>query len=342
MNGFDDMLDNISHKVHIIDIPIMRNIMLFSDLKVLFLLILIFKKNKFSMVHSVSPKAGLLCCISAWITRIPIRLHTFTGQVWLTKKGLFRWVLKLFDRLVVMLNTNILIDSFSQQNFLIEEGVLSSELSSVIGLGSISGVDINRFIPSMSQKKMIRNKFGIESNKIVLMFLGRLKREKGVIELAKAFNEVFKINKNIILFIVGQDEESLKQELQLILHSCSDSVRFIGFTKNPEQFMSASDIFVLPSFREGFGNVIIEAACCGVPSIASNIYGLNDAVIDGETGILTSVASKSSLKDAMIKLINDKKLRISMGKKARVRAINFFSQESITIAIVKLYKTLLK
>ena len=123
------MLDNISSKVNAINLPIERNINLFSDLRVLLLLISIFYKNGFSLVHSVSPKAGLLSAIAAWATRIPNRLHTFTGQVWVTKKGVSRWFLKLLDKIIVMLNTNILVDSFSQQYFLIKEGVLSKDLS---------------------------------------------------------------------------------------------------------------------------------------------------------------------------------------------------------------------
>ncbi len=121
LNGNRSILDNISYKVNVISLPIERNISLFADLKALFLLISVFYKNRFSLVHSVSPKAGLLTSIAAWIARRPNRLHTFTGQVWVTKKGVNRWFLKLLDRIIVMLNTNILVDSFSQQDFLIKE-----------------------------------------------------------------------------------------------------------------------------------------------------------------------------------------------------------------------------
>jgi len=341
MNGCEDVLDNISSKVNIVNLPIKRNIMLFLDLKALFMLISVLHKNKFSLVHSVSPKAGLLSAISAWIVRIPNRLHTFTGQVWATKNGVSRLILKLLDKLIVALNTDILVDSHSQKDFLIRENVLCKNFSNVIGSGSISGVDANRFFPSLGQKELVRNKLNININDVVLLFVGRLKSEKGIVRLVNSFNKICKTNKNVTLLVVGQDEEGLQEELIASLNMCVESIRFIGFTKNPEQYMMASDIFVLPSLREGFGNVVIEAACCGIPSIVSDIYGLNDSIVDGETGLLSSVNSHKSLEDAMVRLIKDDNLRIKMGEKARIRAIKFFSQDYITKEILKLYRSLL-
>lgn len=336
------MLDNISAKAKIVNLPIMRNIKVFADLKALFFLILIFQKNKFSLVHSVSPKAGLLCAIASLLTFVPNRIHTFTGQVWATKKGFFKYALKLFDKLIVALNTNILVDSYSQQDFLINQKILSNSASFVLGSGSISGVDTIRFSPSLSQRKIIRDRLHIGDSNVVLLFLGRLKREKGVIKLAHAFKEVIKKNKNVTLLIVGQDEEDLKKELLISFNLCMDFVKFIDFTKNPEDYMNAADILILPSYREGFGNVIIESACCGIPSIVSNIYGLNDSVIDGETGLVTSDNSIESLQEAIAKLITNNNLRLKMGKKALARGVEFFSQELISLELINFYKRLLK
>ena len=336
------MLDNISVKAKIVNLPIMRNINIFADLKALFFLILIFQKNKFSLVHSVSPKAGLLCAISALLTCVPNRIHTFTGQVWATKKGFSRYTLKLFDKLIVVLNTNILVDSYSQQKFLISENILSNCASFVLGSGSISGVDTIRFSPSLSQSKIIRDSLHIDNSNVVLLFLGRLKREKGVIKLAHAFKEVINKNKNVTLLIVGQDEDDLKKELLMSFNLCMDFVKFIDFTKNPEDYMNAADILILPSYREGFGNVVIESACCGIPSIVSNVYGLNDSIIDGETGLVTSDNSIKSLQDAIVTLVTNKNLRLKMGENALARGVEFFSQEILTLELINFYKRLLK
>ena len=342
LNTNRSILDNISNKVSFISLPIERNINLFSDLRALLLLISIFYKNGFSLVHSVSPKAGLLSALAAWTNRVPNRFHTFTGQVWMTKKGMNRWFLKLLDQIIVMLNTNILVDSFSQQDFLIEQGVIPKDLSIVLGSGSISGVDFNRFKPSKVHRDLIRNQLNIKDDCVIFLFIGRVKKEKGISELVQAFKNVSEQHSDVALLIVGPDEEGLKNELISCLGTCKEIVRFIDFTKMPEKYMAASDIFVLPSYREGFGSVIIEAASSGLPSIGSNIYGLSDAIKDKQTGFLVPVRSSKLLEEAMLKLAKNDKLRNEMGSNARKRAIYLFSQENITLELLQLYKRLIK
>jgi len=334
-------LENISSKVSFVSIPIERDIRLLSDLKALFKLILIFKNNEFEIVHSVSPKAGLINAIAAWICNIPNRIHTFTGQVWVTKKGFNRWLLKQMDKIIVLMSTCLMVDSFSQQNFLINEGVLTNNNSFVLGKGSISGVDINRFTPSNTYRANVRKKLSISHDSFIYLYVGRLKKEKGIIELVEAFKSICKKHDNLTLLILGTDEEKLKTDLLSRLSMCSDFVRFVDFTNSPEKYMAASDVFVLPSYREGFGSVIIEAASCELPSIGSNIYGLSDAIIDGETGLLVPVRSIKFLESAMLKLIDNDLLRKNMGAAARQRVASHFSQEMITKEILQLYKRLI-
>tara|TARA_B110000238_G_C16116615_1_gene435165 strand:- start:199 stop:1227 length:1029 start_codon:yes stop_codon:yes gene_type:complete len=341
MKDNNNLLDNISDEVKIINLAIVREINLFSDLFALFQLILIFRKNNFSLVHSVSPKAGLLSAIAAWAVRVPIRLHTFTGQVWVTKKGISKWILKLLDKLIIALNTKILVDSISQEEFLIKENLLNARDALVLGSGSLSGVDLQRFKPSIKQRKAVRHELNISSDCIVFLFLGRIKKDKGVFELAKSFKNISLNNNNIALLIVGPDEDNLVQKLSDILDFSIEYTRFIDFTKTPEKYMMASDIFVLPSYREGFGSVIIEAASCGIPSIGSDIYGLSDAIQGDETGILIPVMSEKDLEEAMIKLLNNNNLRIKMGEMAYHHAKDNFSQDKITMLLIKLYKELL-
>jgi len=341
LNGDHSILDNISNKVNIVNLPIKRDISLLSDLKSLFLLIVVFYKNRFSLVHSVSPKAGLLTAIAAFIVRIPKRLHTFTGQVWVTKKGVGRWFLRLLDKVIVVLNTNIIVDSFSQQDFLIKENVLSVNSSIVFGCGSISGVDVDHFQPSKIYRSLIRQQLNIKNDCLIFLFVGRLKKEKGIFELVEAFRGISASHDNVALLIVGPDEEGLKKELNESLGLCKEFTRFINFTKEPERYMAASDILVLPSYREGFGNVVIEAASCGLPSIGSNIYGLIDAIKSGETGLLVPAKSSRLLEGAMLKLTDNNKLRNEMSLNARERATRYFSKDSITLEILKLYKELI-
>jgi len=333
----DDILDWVPDDVEIIGIPICREINLISDLKVLFLLIRLFYKSNYLLVHSVSPKAGLLAMLASFMTKIPVRLHTFTGQVWATKYGIGKNLLRWLDRLINALATIVLIDSHSQQDFLIENKVVKKTSSIVLGEGSISGVDLDRFRADPVIREQVRLDLTTPENIIVFLFLGRIKKEKGILELAEAFSRVHQKYKNTALWIVGPDEDSLYPKLERIT-----GIRLIPFTNSPERYMAASDVLCLPSYREGFGSVIIEAGACGVPSIGSNIYGLNDAIVDGETGILIPLKSVTELENAMELLVDDSKLRHKMGEAARERSVSIFSQNILTEQLVDLYKSLLQ
>ena len=332
-----DLLNWVPDNVEVIDMPISREINLISDLKVLFLLIKLFYKSNFSLVHSVSPKAGLLAMLASFMTQVPVRLHTFTGQVWVTKHGIGKRLLRWLDRLINSLATIVLIDSRSQQDFLIENKVVKKTSSIVLGEGSISGVDLDRFRVDPIARKQIRLDLETPDNAIVFLFLGRIKKEKGILELVKAFSRLHQKHKNTVLWIAGPDEDFLHPKLEKIAGIC-----LIPFVNFPEKYMTASDVLCLPSHREGFGSVIIEAGACRVPSIGSNIYGLSDAIVDGETGILIPLKSVSGLENAMELLVNDSKLRHKMGKAAQERSASIFSQEILTEQLVDLYKSLLQ
>lgn len=326
----------LPESVKVVDIPIMRNISLFYDLKALILLISLFNRSSFSLVHSISPKAGLLTMLSSWVVRVPVRLHTFTGQVWATKQGVGRALLRLLDQLISTLATTVLVDSHSQRKFLLDNKVVTFSSSFVLGEGSISGVDFFRFKIDHVTRKKIRSDLGVTNSTVVLLFVGRLKREKGVLELAEAFSNMHGQFQNTALWLVGPDEDQLQSKLEKV-----EGVRLIPFTKMPEQYMAAADILCLPSYREGFGSVVIEAAACGIPSIGTNIYGLDDAIVDGETGILVPAKSISHLQAAIQLLIEDKNLRQKMGKAAHARALVKFPQRRLTEHLLALYKELL-
>ncbi len=337
VKGQSNFLDWVPKNVKILDIPISREINLINDFTVLLLLIKLFYKSNFILVHSISPKGGLLGMLASFITQVPIRLHTFTGQVWATKSGISRFVFRWLDRLINSMATVVLIDSHSQQDFLIENKVVKKTSSIVLGDGSISGVDLNKFKVDPIIREQIRVDMGTQNNTVVFLFLGRIKKEKGVLDLAKAFSRLRQKCKNIALWIVGSDEDSLHSELEKI-----PGISLVPFTNFPEKYMASSDILCLPSYREGFGSVVVEAAACGVTSIGYNIYGLSDAIINGKTGILTPLKSITKLENAMQLLLNDSNLRNKMGEAARERSISKFSQDVLTKHLIDLYKELLQ
>jgi glycosyltransferase involved in cell wall biosynthesis len=327
--------------VPVVQIGIKREISIFSDAKTVIELYALFRRKRYDIVHSVTPKAGLLSMIAGYLANVPVRIHIFTGQVWVTRKGLSRWFLKTLDRILVLCATHILVDSRSQRDFLIEQGVVSNKKSSVLADGSICGVDTDKFSPNVEARKRIRKEYGISESDVVFLYLGRLNRDKGLLDLAHSFNEVCSKYDNTHLVIVGPDEQGVGEEVESICASCKQKVHIAGYTDVPEQYFASADVFCLPSYREGFGVVIIQAASAGIPSIGTKIYGVVDTIEDGKTGLLYHPRDVDGLTSKMIEMIKRPDLRKMMGTNARIRASEKFSKGIATKALVDYYKSLL-
>ena len=311
------------------------------DLVTLCQLVSLFRRERFDLVHTIMPKTALLGMLAARLARVPHRIHTFTGQVWATRSGWKRWLLKLIDRSVIALASEVMIDSPSQRDFLIREGVLPAGKGIVIGQGSICGVDERRFHPDASYRARLREQLNIAPSDRVILFLGRLNRDKGTLELAQAFNDIARCREGVVLVWVGAEEEVSFERLQALCAEHKHKMRRVAYTTTPEHYMAMADIFCLPSHREGFGQVIIEAGACGLPTVASRIYGITDAVEDGITGCLTPVGDVSALFEALLNLIDAPDLRTTMGQAARQRASQVFASDAITEGWQALYRKLL-
>ena len=324
-----------------IPLAIERKVSPWRDLLVFTQLVILFRRERFDLVHSIMPKSGFLSMLAGWLAGVPVRLHTFTGQVWVTKRGWKRNVLKLFDRLIASFATQVLVDSPSQRDFLVAEGVLSQGKGIVIGCGSICGVDEHRFHPNERARDVVRAELSIGSEQTVILFLGRLNRDKGILDLAAAFADIAPQRADVVLVLVGAEEDVPFTQVQEICGAHRERLRRVSFTPDPERYMAAADIFCLPSYREGFGQVIIEAGASGVPTVASRIYGITDAVEDGKTGLLFPVGDVAALTQTLLKLITDRELRQRMGEAARVRALELFPSQKITREMLGLYGALL-
>lgn len=335
----DDFSDVASENIRFVHIPFSRNPDPLNDLACLAGLTRFFKTEKFDAVHSITPKAGLLVMLAGWFAGIKVRMHTFTGQVWATKTGISRFLLKMLDRFFAGLATHVFVDSASQRDFLLKEGVIRADNSEVLGAGSISGVDTVRFAPNADMRRRTREELGFASQEIVFLFLGRLKCDKGVLTLANAYRSISKEYPGARLLIVGPDEEGLRDHL--VFQCPGAPIVFVGHTDEPEKYMNAADVFCLPSLREGFGSTIIEAACAGIPAIASRIYGITDAVVDGKTGILHDPSRMDDLAKCMERLSKNPGLREAMGAAARARALKEFPKERLTEALREVYRRML-
>lgn len=328
--------------VEFIDVSIERKISPFKDLISLFKLIHFFRSHDFTLVQSITPKAGLLSMLAAWICRVPIRVHVFTGQVWVTRSGFSRWYLKSFDRLIAILATSLLADSPSQKQFLVDEGITSVLNIQVLADGSICGVDTSRFKPNAEVKKNIRAQLGIPEEAVVALFMGRLKRDKGVLDLASAFGGLEPSFSSLYLIFVGPDEDGLREQILHLASLGRNQVRFSGHVNNPEDFIAAADFLCLPSYREGFGLVTIEAAAVGIPTLASRIYGITDAIIDGVTGLLHEPGDLAGIAEGLRVMTAISETRISMGDAAQKRALELFTTSRIVNAQLSYYKSLIQ
>lgn len=323
--------------VEVHHIPFSRRVSLGTDLKSLLKLTALVLKIRPTVIHSITPKAGLLAMLAGFIARVPNRWHTFTGQVWATKQGFVRSVLKAFDRLLVLLASKVFADSASQCRLLRDERVVRDDQIGMLGSGSIAGVDIKKFCLDALHRGEWRQQMGTDANACVFLFVGRLVKDKGMFDLIRSFIELSTTVCDIELWVVGPDEEGLLQTLQKLAEGCRAPIRWSDATPTPEHFMAAADVLLLPSYREGFGSVVIEGAACGIPAIAYRIDGVVDAVADGISGLLVELGKTAAFVSSMRRLAIDKELRMRLGHQARERAVRDFSSEGVTNAWLDFY-----
>lgn len=315
-----------------VNFPIKREPSIWDDFLCLIKLIRIMSVEKYDIVHTFTPKAGFIGQIASFFSCVRLRFHTFTGQVWATQTGFSRFFLKSLDKVTAYLATSVLVDSPSQESFLIDNTVVSRCKSKVLGKGSISGVNLSQFQYSLEKSDKIRTRLKLSGNEFIFLYAGRLKKDKGVPELLTAFKNVAK-KVPAVLVIVGVDEDGLLPEVNR-----TKGVIFCGFSDDISAYFSAADLLCLPSHREGFGNVVIEAAACGLPTLASRIYGLSDAIVDNETGVLHRVNDADDIERKMLYLCQNKRQLEMMSERALQRVYTEFSERFIVEEFIKFYE----
>jgi len=325
---------------HIVGIE--RGISILKDVKGVLGLRRYFNEMHFDAVHSVTPKAGLLTALAGSMERVPIRVHIFTGQVWANKKGFSRWLLKLMDKIIANLDTHILVDGEGQRRFLIKNRVVSESKSLVLGKGSISGVNLNRFSPSSEARNSVRTELNISEGTIVFVFLGRLNHDKGMFELLLAFDRLAKEYKSVYLLLVGRDEENISDHFSEYDHIApKENFCYFGPTNEPQRLLQAGDVFVLPTYREGFGSSVIEASALGLPVICSDAYGVMDAMVDGVTGLRCRVGDSESLYRAMLSYVENPELIKQYGEAGRRRVAADYDGANMSRLWVEFYRRIL-
>lgn len=287
--------------IHYFPVKMKRGISI-AGIKAMFKMIKIFKREKFDLIDYTTPNASLYASFAGTFAKCPIRLYSQGGIRYLGFSGVLRVIFKFIEKITCFFSTHIRPVSISNLDFGISEGLYNSEKCSVIWNGSACGVDLNKFDVSEKEKYRaeIRSKYNLKDTDFVFGFVGRITRDKGINELISAFKGILDHKSNAYLMIVGRpdNDNTIDKELYAWAKS-SENVIFTGYTSTVEKYFSAMDVFVFPSYREGFGMVVAEAQAMGVPVIVTNIPGPVDAMIDGETGLIVKDKDTSSLRKAM-------------------------------------------
>lgn len=291
--------------VKVIEVPMERHISMFRDLKSLMRMISVFRKEKPFMVHSMTPKAGMLCMLAAWITRVSCRVHTFTGLVWPTSTGLKRRILIATDWLTCACATHIIPEGRGVMNDL--QSHITKKPMKVLGYGNVRGVDMEKFSRRQEVEDMAK---GINTEGIfTFIFVGRIVGDKGINELVSAFAELHKKYEKTRLLLVGRFEKELdplKAETLNVIDKHT-SIELLGPKYGDEllAYYAASDCFVFPSYREGFPNTVMEAGAMGLPSIVTDINGSREIIMDGKNGVIIPSKDVEALYHAMEEMITN-------------------------------------
>lgn len=328
--------------VRTIAIPMERHISIFKDFKALIKMIGVFRREKPSMVHSMTPKAGMLCMLAGWLTRVPVRVHTFTGLVWPTSTGLKRKILMLTDRITCACATHIIPEGEGVKSDLISGRITKKPLK-VLGYGNVMGVDMNRF---SRRPEVIKIAEGIrDESMFTFVTVGRIVRDKGINEMIAAFQKLQEKDKNVRLILIGGYEDQLDPISEESRKAIRDNkgIDAVGRKSGDEllAYYAAADCFVSASYREGFPNTVLEAGAMGLPCIVTNINGSREIIKDGENGMIVPSQDAEGLYNAMKIMMNSKAERESMAKNARKMIADRFEQGFVRKCLYDFYDTIL-
>lgn len=328
----------IRENVRTIPIAMERRISFIKDIISLFRLIFVFHKEKPWMVHSITPKAGLLSMIAAWICRVPVRIHTFTGLIFPTAQGILKKTLILTDKLTCFCATHINPEGKGVMNDLKKYQITAKPMF-LIANGNINGVDINYYSRTQEiEKQSLNLKY---DGYITFCFIGRIVKDKGIHELLTAFCNIHSQNKLVKLYILGRFEEqdAINEADKEIILKHKD-IHYVGYQKNIRPYLCASDILVLPSYREGFPNVVLQAGAMGVPTIVTDINGCNEIIQHSINGLIVPPKDSNALSNAMLSFIENP-AQIHLMRPACIQRVNqLYRTELIWEALLNKYKEL--
>lgn len=351
ISGEDEHLREVANREQVRTIPLtmQRAIRPFHDLVSLWQLYWLFKKERPQIVHSITPKAGLLSMVAAKMAGVPIRMHTFTGLIFPSRSGFMQKLLIKMDQLLCWAATHIYPEGNGVKQDLIHYGITSKPLK-VLANGNVNGIDLEFFSStqvSPEQKEQLQQELGLQPNDFVYIFVGRLVGDKGINELITAFNSPLfwrGVGGEAKLLLVGPFEselDPLQPETLKVIESHPNIIS-VGFQSDVRPYFAVSDCLVFPSYREGFPNVVMQAGAMGLPSIVTNINGCNEIIVEGENGTIIPVKNVPALVEAMQKMCSDKAYYEQLQQNARVMIQSRYEQQVVWEALLEEYRRVLE
>jgi len=346
VSGQDVHLENVKNreKVLTVDVPMYRTISPFKDFVSLVKLYLLFKKEKPLIVHSITPKAGLVSMAAAFFAGVPIRIHTFTGLLFPHKKGFLHHLLLFLDKVLCGFATTIFPEGEGVKKDLENFKVTKKPLR-VIANGNVNGIDLQYFNPDNVSDEVCKNykkTLQIDSSDFVFVFVGRLVTDKGINELVAAFTDLSKQNSQCKLLLVGPYEnelDPLHQETLDLIES-NKSIISVGFQDDIRPYLALSDVFVFPSYREGFPNVVLQAGAMNLPCIVTDISGSNEIIVQDKNGIILPIKNKKAIFDGLNTMLLDVELRNKCKFNARHLISSRYERSLVWNSLLREYQIL--
>lgn len=340
-----ELLDIVEERegVRCVRIEMARHISPLKDVLSLWRILRLFMKERPDVVHSMTPKAGLLCMMAAWVSRVPVRIHTFTGLVFPSATGLKRRLLMLTDRITCLCTTHVIPEGEGVKHDMENYHITRKPLR-VLGHGNVRGVDM-KFYSRRPDVMHLADKIRDDSL-LTFVFVGRVARDKGIDELCEAFSRLNKMHAATRLFIVGPDESDL-DPISASARAIIDhhpSVQTVGMQRETEllAYYAVGDCFVLPSYREGFPNTVLEAGAMGLPCIVTDINGSREIVIEGENGLIVPPGDTEALYEAMLRMVEEPTERERMAINARRMVEERFEQGYVRQCLYAFYEEALQ
>jgi hypothetical protein len=331
--------------VTVVPLSMERKISPLKDLHSFVKLFLLFRKEKPVIVHSITPKAGLLSMSAAWFAGVPIRMHTFTGLIFPTQRGIMQRILILMDRVLCGFATNIYPEGAGVQKDLISFKITKKPLT-VLANGNVNGIDLEYFNPDLvdsRQEEDLRSELGLLEEHFTFAYVGRLVPDKGLNELIEAFKRYLTINPSVRLLLLGES----KGEADHLAQSTIDEIRTnlaiiaVGFQADIRPYLALSKVLILPSYREGFPNVVLQAGAMGLPCIVTNINGSNEIIINQENGLIVPLGNILAITQAMKTIYEDKGLYQRMRLNATDLIRKRYEQHLVWNAVLAEYNRVL-